>query len=593
MTFEQAFLLGLLAAIFALFVWGKWRYDVVAFLALLAATVAGMVPPAEAFLGFGHPATVTVACVLILSRALVNSGAVDLVARTLMPPVKSPSQHVGMLAGIAGALSAVMNNVGALALLMPVALQSAAKVKRAPAVILMPLSFGSILGGLVTLIGTPPNIIIATFRAEIAGAPFSMFDFTPVGGAIAIGGILFVATIGWRLIPKTRRAKLSAHDLFEIEDYISEAQVPKDSKAIGQTLAELGDAAEAHDAVILELIRDKSALATGRRREKVRAGDVLTIESPPDALDKVLATLDLKRVGGAQDRARFLGGDDVIMMEAVVATSSTMAGRTPEALRLQGRRNVNLLAVSRQGRPFRGRLKTFRFRPGDILLLQGDAERVAELMIRFGCLPLAERRLQTGNPQLAVISIGVFAAAVVGASLGLLSLPVALALAAVVMVVLNIVPPRDIYDSVDWPVVVLLGAMIPIGAALNATGTTGLIATALVDVTAGSGPVVLLVLLIVVTMTLSDILNNAATAVVMAPIAMGMAQQLGVNPDCFLMAVAVGASCAFLTPIGHQNNTLILGPGGYHFGDYWRMGLPLEILILLIGVPMLLWIWPL
>ncbi len=593
MTFEQAFLLGLLAAIFALFVWGKWRYDVVAFLALLAATVAGMVPPAEAFLGFGHPATVTVACVLILSRALVNSGAVDLVARTLMPPVKSPSQHVGMLAGIAGALSAVMNNVGALALLMPVALQSAAKVKRAPAVILMPLSFGSILGGLVTLIGTPPNIIIATFRAETAGAPFSMFDFTPVGGAIAIGGILFVATIGWRLIPKSRRAKLSAHDLFEIEDYISEAQVPKDSKAIGQTLAELGDAAEAHDAVILELIRDKSALATGRRREKVRAGDVLTIESPPDALDKVLATLDLKRVGGAQDRARFLGGDDVIMMEAVVATSSTMAGRTPEALRLQGRRNVNLLAVSRQGRPFRGRLKTFRFRPGDILLLQGDAERVAELMIRFGCLPLAERRLQTGNPQLAVISIGVFAAAVVGASLGLLSLPVALALAAVVMVVLNIVPPRDIYDSVDWPVVVLLGAMIPIGAALNATGTTGLIATALVDVTAGSGPVVLLVLLIVVTMTLSDILNNAATAVVMAPIAMGMAQQLGVNPDCFLMAVAVGASCAFLTPIGHQNNTLILGPGGYHFGDYWRMGLPLEILILLIGVPMLLWIWPL
>ncbi len=593
MTFEQAFLLGLLAAIFALFVWGKWRYDVVAFLALLVATVAGMVPPAEAFLGFGHPATVTVACVLILSRALVNSGAVDLVARNLVPPVSSPSRHVGMLAGIAGALSAVMNNVGALALLMPVALQSAAKSKRAPATILMPLSFGSILGGLVTLIGTPPNIIIATFRAETAGAPFSMFDFTPVGGAIAIGGILFVATIGWRLIPKSRRAKLSARDLFEIEDYVSEAQVPKGSAAIGQTLAELGDAAEAHDAVILELIRDKSALATARRREKVRAGDVLTIESPPDALGKVLATLDLKRVGGAKDRARFLGGDDVIMMEAVVAPSSSMAGRTPEALRLQGRRNVNLLAVSRQGRPFRGRLKTFRFQPGDVLLLQGDAERVAELMINFGCLPLPERRLQSGDPQSALISIAVFAAAVVGATLGLLSLPVALALAAVVMVVLNIVPPRDIYTSVDWPVVVLLGAMIPIGAALNATGTTGLIAAALVNVASGFGPVFLLVLLMVVTMTLSDILNNAATAVVMAPIAMGMAQQLGVNPDCFLMAVAVGASCAFLTPIGHQNNTLILGPGGYHFGDYWRMGLPLEILILLIGVPMLLWIWPL
>ncbi|MDP6574232.1 MAG: SLC13 family permease [Rhodospirillales bacterium] len=592
---EQIFLLVLLLAVLVLFVWGRWRYDVVAVLALLAATMAGTVPFAEAFAGFGHPATVTVAAVLIISRGLQNSGAVDLMARHMLPPISSVPRHLGLLSGVAGALSAVMNNVGALALLMPAALRSAAEIKRPPALILMPLSFGSILGGLVTLIGTPPNIIVAAFRGDVTGTPFTMFDFSPVGGAVAIAGIAFIALFGWRLIPKPRRTKLSPRELFDIEGYVSEARVVRGTETVGRTLGEIDDEAGAHDAVIIGLLRRGRRLGPPARREKLRAGDVLVIEAGPEALGAVMAALHLKSTAarGKSKKGAFLAGEDISMAEAVVPPRSRIIGQARAGLRLRRRFAVNLLAVSRQGRPLRGRLGSLRFRAGDVLLLEGEAEGLPEAIAALGCLPLAERGLQRGVQRLAGLSILVFAAAVAAATAGLISLPVALVAAAAAMVVLGMVPAREIYDSVDWPVVVLLGAMIPVGQALDATGTTGLVAGSLVALAAAASPLVVLVIVMVVTMTLSDLMNNAATAVVMAPVAVQVAQQLGVSPDPFLMAVAVGASCAFLTPIGHQNNTLILGPGGYEFGDYWRMGLPLEVLIVIVAVPMVLWVWPL
>ncbi len=591
MEFQQIFLFVLLIAIFGLFFWGGLRHDVVAFVALLAAVVAGVVPFGETFSGFGHPATVTVALVLVISRGFQNSGAVDLIARHLLPPLRSASHHVASLSAVAGALSAIMNNIGALALLMPAALQSAAKIKRSPAVILMPLSFGSILGGLVTLIGTPPNIIVAAAREKSSGTPFAMFDFTPVGATVAVVGIVFVAFVGWRLIPKSRRARMSPGELFQIESYVSEAVVPDGSKAVGVTLSDLDDRAEENDAVILGLIRNDRRIDRAARRETVRADDILIVEADPEALDAALRALGLQPAARPAQEDGKTAPANLVVAEAVVQPSARIAGQTASSLRLRRRYDVSLLAVSRQGHPFRGRLRSFRFRPGDILLLEGEADNLPEAIVRLGCLPLAERRLQIGQPSRAGLAIALFAAMIVCATLGLLSLPVALAVAAVSMVVLNIVPPRDIYESIDWPVVVLLAAMIPIGAALDSSGATLLVAKGLVDLASGHSPAVVLVLILVVTMTLSDVINNAATAVVMAPIGIDVARQLGVSPDPFLMAVAIGASCAFLTPIGHQNNTLILGPGGYHFGDYWRMGLPLEILIVAVSTPMLLWVW--
>lgn len=597
MNFDQIFLLLLLAAVLVLFAWGRWRYDVVAFGALVAATLAGTVPFGKMFVGFGHPATVTVALVLIVSRGLQNSGAVQSIGK-LIPSEGSISTHVGVLAAIGGALSAVMNNVGALALLMPTALQSAAQAARSPALLLMPLSFGSILGGLVTLIGTPPNIIVATFRGDATGTPFGMFDFTPVGGAAAVAGILFVALVGWRLVPESRRARMSARELFEIEAYLSEAVVDEKSPLVGKTLGEADELAEEHDAVLLGLVRGDRRIEHGHRGEVLQAGDVLVLETGPEALSAVHAALRLNPADLVKKRQKEAAppkteSGDIVLTEAVVLPGSHIIGHTLESLRLRRRYGVNLLAVSRQGKPFRGRLRAFRFRASDVLLLEGDPERLPSVIGNIGCLPLAERGLQIQRERKGMLAIGIFVGAVAAASIGLVSLPAAFAAAAALMVVINIVPVREIYDSVDWPVIVLLAAMIPVGGALETSGATAMIANGLVDISAGLPAWAILTLVLFVTMTLSDIMNNAATAVVMAPISVSIADRLSVNPDSFLMAVAIGASCAFLTPIGHQNNTLILGPGGYKFGDYWRMGLPLEILVVIVSIPMLLWVWPL
>jgi di/tricarboxylate transporter len=590
-TAAQLTIVAILAVTFAMFVWGRVRYDIVAGGALCAAVLTGLVPSADAFMGFGHPATITVAAVLIISRALTASGAIDLIARHLVPETSRADLRIAGLGSLAAGLSAVINNVGALALLMPVAIQSSIKAKQSPALILMPLAFASILGGLVTLIGTPPNIIIATFREDALGAPFAMFDYTPVGGVVAIAGVFFVAVIGWRLLPKDVRERSVTEELFDIEAYLTEARVLKDSPANGQQVGDLEETAATHDVAVIGVVRGGRQVRVSRR-EKLRTNDKLLVEGNPEGLDKFIAELGLRIMGTKAGEARF-GGDKLGLIEAVVLPRARIERRAVESLRLPHRYGINLLAVARQGRPYRGRLAKLRFQSGDVLLLQGDSDRLPEAAAALGCLPLAERGLHFGKGHQAWLAIGIFLAAVGCAAAGLVALPIAFAAAVVAVVVAGILPVRDLYEGVDWAVIVLLGAMIPIGGALQSSGTTDLVAEGIVAAAAGVPVALVLALVLVVTMTLSDVLNNAATAVIMAPIGLGVAEQLGVNGDPFLMAVAVGASAAFLTPIGHQNNTLVMGPGGYAFGDYWRMGLPLEIVITVIAVPMILIVWPL
>lgn len=593
MNQEQVAIFSILAGILALFAWGRIRYDVVAFMGLILCVLMDLVPAQDAFSGFSHPATITVAVVLILSRGLVNSGAVELIVNIVMFTVKRVSLHVAILSGVSAVFSMVMNNVGALALLMPVGIESSLKAKRSPAIILMPMSFASILGGLVTLIGTPPNIIIANFRADVRGEPFTMFDFSPVGGVVAVAGVAFIALAGWRLIPKKRRARVAEQELITIDDYISELRVPKDSELIGVPLRELDPRAEKLDVEIVGMIRGKRRILAALRHEEINYGDVLIVEAGPQELDKFLTDTKLELVAGDKGKASLLRSEDTTMMEVVVQSHSRMEGRTFTSLRLKNHYGVHLLGVSRQGTSIRKRLPQVQFRGGDVLLLQGDSESLAELVLSLGCLPLAKRRLRSGAGKQAGLAVAVFAAAIVAATMGLTSLQIALSAAAIMMVVFNIIPVRDVYRAVDWPIVVLLGAMIPVGRALESTGGTQLIAESILGLGTNLAPALILTLVLIVTMTLSDVMNNAATAVVMAPVATSIAEQLGVNVDPFLMAVAVGASCAFLTPFGHQNNTLIMGPAGYQFGDYWRMGLPLEILIIVLSVPMILFVWPL
>lgn len=592
MTTDQAILFTLLFFVFAFLIWGRLRYDLVAFMALTAALVLDVVPTDLAFSGFGHPATIIIALVLIVSKGLSNSGVIERVAQQISRFSRSLQTHITAMAGIAAGLSAVMNNVAALALLMPVDVQAAKKAKRSPALTLMPLSFATILGGLITLIGTPPNIIIAEFRQQSMGESFAMFDFAPVGLACAAAGVLFVAVLGWRLLPEECKQQDSTQKLFDVGQFVAELHVTEDSPAIGQRVRDLDALADENDVTIVGLVRKGKRLPGLARLAEVGSGDILVVEAVPEAIDKIAGVLKLK-FQARKNETSPLSTEDMSLLEVVVPGGARIEGRTARSLGLQYRFDVTLLGVSRQGRQFRERVRHLEVRPGDVLLLFGSSDMLAEINSWLGTLPLAgSEKLSLVKRHKAWLAAGLFATAIALASVGLLYLPVALAIVVVAYVLFNILPARQVYDSIEWPVIVLLGSMIPLGAALESSGGTALIADVITDLAAGYSPVVVLTLLMVVTMTLSDVMNNTATAVITAPIALDIADRLQVSPDPFLMAVAVAASCAFLTPIGHKNNTLIMGPGGYRFGDYWRMGLPLEILIIAVSIPMILWVWP-
>jgi len=583
-------LFGLLFFVFVFLIWGRWRYDLVAFVALLVALLTGLVPKEQAFSGFGHPATVIIALVLVISRGLSNSGVIELLARYVIDGGRKLAGHVAIMSGLAAALSAVMNNVAALALLMPVDLQAAKKAKRSASLSLMPLSFASILGGMITLIGTPPNIVVAEFRGEALGESYKMFDFAPVGLACAAVGVAYVALIGWRLLPSERKSKDAGEALFDLADYVNEVRVAEDSPVIGKMIRDLDETAAKSDVDIVGLIRRGQRLPGLARTAEIKGGDLLVVEASPDSLEEAIGTFGLEYVGKGLSQ---LESDNLTLTELVVTESSRLAGRSALSIRLLYRYRVAIVGVSREGQEFREKLRHLELRPGDVLLLLGDEERLADVTSRLRLLPLADRGQRVIKREKVWLAVGLFAAAIAAASAGVVYLPIALGCVAAAYAFFNIVPLRDIYYSVEWPVIVLLGSMIPIGSALQATGGTALIANGIVDLSAGFSPAIVLLLLVIVTMTLSDVMNNTATAVIAAPIAVEIADRLGVNPDPFLMGVAVAASCAFLTPIGHKNNTLIMGPGGYRFGDYWRMGLPLEIIIVAVSVPTILAVWPL
>lgn len=590
MTADQGILFGLVVTIFGFLIWGRFRYDLVAFAALVVAFLAGVVPKDQVFSGFGHPAVVIIALVLIVSRGLSRSGAIELLARRVLDASRGIRAHVGMMAGLAAVLSSFMNNVAALALLMPVDMQAARRAKRSPALTLMPLSFASIAGGMVTLIGTPPNIVIATFREGALGAPYRMFDFFPVGAVVALAGVAYIALIGWRLIPVERSRHDTARELEDLKGYVAEARVGESSPAVGKALRELEPLAEDSDVTLLGLVRAGQRLPGRAAGETVRKGDMIVVQGGPEGIDRLSGAAGLEYAGKEKQEE---SGASIAAVEAVVPVGARIEGRSAMDVRLLARQGVTLLGISRRGQRLRERVRKAPIQAGDILLLLGPEDRLPDVVAWMGCLPLARRGLEVTQRGKAWLAAGIFAAAIAAASTGLVYLPLALAGVVIAYVALGVVPLSQIYDSVEWPVLVLLGSMIPLGVALEASGGTAILARLLVEWTGGLPTVAVLTILMVATMTLSDILNNVATALIAAPIGIEVAARLGANPDAFLMAVAVAASCAFLTPIGHKNNTIIMGPGGYKFGDYWRMGLPLEILVVLVGLPMILLVWPL
>lgn len=628
MTHDQAAIIVILAATVAMFAWGRWRHDMVAAGALLASVFAGLVPGVEAFAGFGHPAVITVVCVLVLSHALQATGAVDELARRALPDSAGQVASIAALTALGALLSGFMNNVGAMALLMPVAVKVAARQGLAPGKVLMPLSFGSILGGTTTLIGTPPNLIVSGFRAEAGPGPFAMFDFTPVGLAVTLAGLAFISLLGWRLVPA--RPQSDTGD-FDTAAYTTEVRVTGSGKAVGKRLREVEGMLDESDALVVGMVRNGFRISAPYPGRTLREGDILVIQAEPKSLGEILTRLGLKleesvplkKSGGADKQPETAtvktvakaseeppdapqapveagkpdappsAAGEIIVQELVAMPGADLIGRSATDMELRTRYGINLLAISRRGHRTISRIRSTRIEGGDVLLMQGTPEALSSFASEYGCVPLAERAVRVPGKGHAVQASLVMAGAVVVAALGGAPVAVAFASGVLALMALRVVSLRSVYHVVDWPVIVLLGAMLPVAGAMASTGAADLIARFLLDSVAKGHAVTGLAVILAATMLMTDFMNNAATAAVMCPIALSAAAQLGVNSDPFLMAVAIGSSCAFLTPIGHQNNTLILGPGGFRFGDYWRMGLLTDLLVVAVSLPLLLRVWPL
>ncbi|MCD6260115.1 MAG: SLC13 family permease [Helicobacteraceae bacterium] len=612
MTTEQLLILAILAITMAMFLWGRWRHDMVGAAALLACVLAGLVPASEAFMGFSHPAVITVVCVLVLSHALQMSGVVDALTRTVLPSQAGVTLSMTSLIGLGALLSGFMNNIGAMALLMPVALQMAKRLSLTPGQTLMPLAFGTILGGMTTLIGTPPNMIVAGFRAETGSEGFSMFDFTQVGLVVALAGITFILLLGKCLIPIRKQSGVEG---FESGAYITEARIPQESKAVGMNLHEIEAALEESDTQVIGMVRNDVRLSVPNQWRKLLAGDILILVAEAESLANALSTLGLKLEEAVhpkeeedeeekskkeedeeeteQDKEDATTSDEIVLKELAILPDSPLIGRSASNIQLRTRYSLNLLALSRRGQLSIKRLRTARLEAGDLLLMQGSPEAVSEFASDYSCVPLEQRNLRIPDRRRAYKAGIIMALAVGVAALGLLPASISFAIGVLASMALGTISLRAVYGSIDWPVIVLLAALIPVAGAMESTGTANMIAHLIIEKLAYGNAIISLTLILVITMFLSDMMNNAATAAVMCPISIGTASALGVNADSFLMAVAIGASCAFLTPVGHQNNTLILGPGGFRFGDYWKLGLPLEFLIVSVSIPMLLIVWPL
>jgi di/tricarboxylate transporter len=590
MTTAQLLAVGIIAAMMVAFVWGRLRYDLVAVLALLAALAAGIVPAEEAFSGFSDDIVIIVGSALLVSAGVARSGITEALVQRFAPNLTTISTQMLLLVGVVTILSAFVKNIGALAIMIPIAFQFARRSKTSPSRFLMPMAFGALLGGLMTQIGTSPNIIVSRVREELSGIPFTMFDFTPVGAALALAGIVFLV-IFHRLVPERARKDAVLSEAIEIENYLSEATVTESSGIVGKTVGELLKLSEG-TVRVLSILRSDGVRITPLPDGLLHDGDVLLLEGGHGQLDRVVALAKLSVTSERRAPGGVAAGGETEAIEAVIGETSTLVGQSAKRLWLYDTYGVNLLAVSRKGERLQERLGEVRLRLGDVIVLQGNRQALPQALRELGCLPLAERPVLLGSARNGVVPAAILIVAMAATATGTVPVAVAFFAAAVGMILFKAVPVREAYRAIDGPILVMLAALIPVSDSLRRTGATDVMGEWLSHIGAGLPAYGAIALILVAAMAVTPFLNNAATVLVMAPIAAGFAGALGYRPEAFLMAVAIGAGCDFLTPIGHQCNTLVLGPGGYRFGDYARLGAPLSLLVVIVAVPLLLLVWP-
>lgn len=588
MNFEQSAVVAIVLTMMGMFVWNRLRYDLVAMLALFACVMVGVVPADEAFLGFSDDVVMIVAAALLVSGAVARSGIAEFALRPLAPYLNSVRAQVFVLVLAVTVMSTFIKNIGALAILMPVAFQMAKRSGTSPSQLLLPLAFGSLLGGLITMIGTSPNIIVSRVREEIVGEPFRMFDYAPVGGALAALGLV-VIVIACGLLPR-RRASASLKEAIEIEDYVVEARVPASSPIVGQAPRDV-EALGGDKLKLASIARETHEAHEPHPDMKLHPGDTLLLKGDPEDIDRVIDRAGLSLDNQSPEAERDDDPDETGVIEGVVMSDSVLVGMTPADVRLRARYGLSMIGISRSDEDLTQRLSSIRFHAGDVLVLQGRTDQLADGLKSLSILPLAERDVALGRSRQRWLPIAVLLVAMLSVAFEWLPVAIAFFGAALVLLLTKSLSLREAYEHIEWPVIVLLGALIPVSEAVRSTGVSDLVAERLSAVASALPPMGALALVMVAAMAVTPFLNNAATVLMVAPIAASLAVALDLKVDAFLMAVAIGAACDFLTPFGHQCNTLVLGPGGYRFGDYWKLGLPLSIMVVAAGVPMIVWVW--
>ncbi|MBS0360838.1 MAG: SLC13 family permease [Proteobacteria bacterium] len=589
MTHQQALAFGLVAVTIGLFIWGRFRYDLVSLAALFASVVIGVTPAKKAFDGFSNEVVVIIACALVVSAGFARSGVIEVLLRPLTPRLKTAATQVPVFAAVTALLSMATKNVGALAILMPIAIRTANQTKTSPSSLLMPMSFASLLGGLVTLVGTSPNIIVSQVRQDLFGKPFGMYDFAPVGLGLAALGVLFVS-FAYRLLPTSRAPAETMETALAGAPYMTEVEVPSEWPLEKRRIADLHTLGQG-DVSVAVLIRGGRRQTTPHANRHVQPGDRLLLEGNQHALDQLISRAKLKLTRADRPAPKDEPSDEIRVVEAVVSPSSALVGQSAARLDLHNEHGLNLVAVSRSGYRLRQSLRSVRFRSGDVVILQGGERNLPTAFKALGLLPLAEREVRLGGIRRVLAPVAILAAAMISIAFHLAPIAICFFAAAVAMVAFGGLRMREAYAALDGPVLVLIGALIPVGEAIHSTGGADLVAGWLSQLLGPAPPLVSLVTIMALAMISAPFMHNAPTVLVFGPIAAGFAQRLHLNPDAFLMAVATGAASDFLTPIGHQCNTLVMAPGGYRFSDYPRLGAPLSIAVLVVGSLLISAIW--
>lgn len=591
LTIDQAIAVGIVVGTLAFFIWDRWRYDVVALGALLASILAGTVPVERAFAGFSDQVIIVVVSVLVVSRAIANSGLLDRLTRRLLRNITSRSLQIGGLCAAVALMSAFVKNIGTLGIFMPIAIQTARRSKQSPSIYLMPLAFASLIGGTITQIGTSPNLLISTVRTDLGGQPFGLFDYAWVGLPLTILSVVFL-TFGWRLLPGERIAAPTAEDAFKIEDYTTELLIPEGSPIAGRTVGDLEAGAEG-SVVVVSVVRDQGPHHIPNPGWPLTAGDTVSVQAESTAIKALIEDKTLSLAHARELHKDVEAAGELKTVEAIVTADSMLVGQTPRNFALRRRYDINILAVSRAGVSRAARLQEHVFKVGDVVVVQGWEAALHGTLAELGLLPLADRGVSFGSSSWGLIPLAILAVTMLLISLKVTTVAAGFFAAALLVVWLNQISLKDAYQSIEGPVVVLLASLIPVAQSLQTTGVTKLIGESLAAAAAQLPGYMALAMMLAAAMLLTPFLNNAAAVLVLGPVAGVVATTLGYNADPFLMAVALGCACDFLTPVGHQNNLLVMGPGGYRFGDYWRLGLPLSLMVLGVGTPLILLVWPL